>query len=90
MPKCRISECVTKRAMFNFPTKTKGTCCSKIINFDNNITKEICKYEECKNISLYKRKIIYCDFMGCKIIPTFNYENEKMDYIAVHINHIFY
>ena len=48
MPRCRVSDCIVKRAIFNYPGETQGICCSthKLKNMIN-VKDKTCIYEGC-------------------------------------------
>jgi hypothetical protein len=67
MPKCRVSDCTVKRAIFNNAGETKGICCSKhkeegmIDIFNKNLQ---CKFDDCSTRATYNFKdelnAMYC------------------------------
>ena len=65
MPRCRVSDCIVKRAIFNYPGETQGICCSthKLKNMIN-VKDKTCIYEGCNIQPIYNypgEKIsIYC------------------------------
>lgn len=65
MPKCRIPNCLVKRAIFNFPTEKQGVCCGKhkengMVDFKHSK----CIFEGCTKIStcnnLNEKIPLYC------------------------------
>jgi hypothetical protein len=66
MPKCRIPNCLVKRAMFNFPSEKQGVCCGKHKeNTMIDLFRDRCNNENCSKQPVFnfpnENKRLFCN-----------------------------
>lgn len=66
MPKCRIPNCLVKRAMFNFPSEKQGICCGKHKeNTMIDLFRDRCNNENCSKQPVFnfpnENKRLFCN-----------------------------